>query len=315
VHLGVLHDGKPVRQRPSRCAGPDDALAKKSWYDALEINVEKRMSHGLQVQGAFTWSKTEDTSSGSFAGDNFAGDISPTIPWWDLRIVKGLSDFHVGRNLIINALWQIPTLATFRGPGGWIARGWELGGIAELSDGVPVWPLDAAGGDLMGQGNSEPIDIPSRLTGGACSSLINPASGRHGNLQYINAGCLIHPVAPTQAFFTANCDKSFVPPTGASPLTCINLLGNLGRNTVIGPGLFNVDFSMVKDNHIRRISEAFRIQFRAEFFNILNHANFASPVDNLVPFDPTGAPVSGFGRLDTTQTPGREIQFALKIIW
>jgi hypothetical protein len=307
--------------------GPAGALVQttlwqsKSWYDALEINVEKRISHGLQVQGAFTWSKTEDTSSGSFAGDNFAGDISPTVPWWDLRIVKGLSDFHVGRNVVINALWQIPTPAAFRGPGGWIARGWELGGIAELSDGVPVWPLDA-GIDLMGQGNSEAIGFPDRVAG---CPLILPSSGRHGSLQYINPACLTNAQAPNQAFFNANCDQN--PPigqkrtpvplssTGLSPLTCFNLLGNLGRNTVVGPGLFNVDFSMVKDNHISRISEAFHIQFRAEFFNILNHANFAPPIHNLVPFDSTGSPVPGFGRLDATQTPGREIQFALKVVW
>ena len=75
------------------------------------------MSHGLQVQGAFTWSKTEDTSSGSFAGDNFAGDVSPTVPWWDPGIIKGLSDFNVGRNLVINALWQVPTPAVaYAGP-------------------------------------------------------------------------------------------------------------------------------------------------------------------------------------------------------
>jgi carboxypeptidase family protein/TonB-dependent receptor-like protein len=292
----------------------------KSWYNALEINIEKRMTHGLQVQGAFTWSKTEDTSSGSFAGDNFAGDINPTIPWWDLRIVKGLSDFNVGRNLVINALWQIPTPATFRGPGGWIARGWELGGIAVLSDGVPIWPLDL--GPNLGQGNSEPIDFPDRVAG---CSLTLPSSGRHGSLQYINPACFTNAQAPNQAFFNANCDPN--PPiglngtplplssAGLSPLTCFNLLGNLGRNTVIGPGLFNIDFSMVKDNHIRRISEAFHIQFRAEFFNMLNHTNFAPPVDNLVPFLPSGAPTPGFGRLDATQTPGREIQFALKMIW
>lgn len=293
----------------------------KSWYDALEINVEKRMSHGLQVQGAFTWSKTEDTSSGSFAGDNYAGDISPTIPWWDLRIVKGLSDFNVGRNLVINALWQIPTPAAFRGPGGWIARGWELGGIAVLSDGVPVWPLDA-GPDLMGQGNSEPIAFPDRVAG---CPLILPSSGRQGSLQYINPACFTNAQAPNQTFFNANCDPN--PPIGQnsarvplsstslSPLTCFNLLGNFGRNTVIGPGLFSVDFSMVKDNHIRRISEAFHIQFRAEFFNILNHTNFAPPIHNLVPFDQTGTPVPTFGRLDATQTPAREIQFALKLVW
>jgi hypothetical protein len=290
----------------------------KSWYDALEVNFEKRMSHGFQVQGAFTWSKTEDTSSGSFAGDNFAGDVSPTIPWWDLRIVKGLSDFNVGRNLVINALWQIPTPPSFRGPAGWLARGWELAAIASVSDGTPLWPL-SAGGDLMGQGNSEPIAIPSIVPG---CSLINPSSGRTGNLQYINPSCFTNALAPNQAFANANCDQGFFTrykaanPTlpAPNPLTCINLLGNLGRNTVIGPGLFNLDYSMLKNTKITRISEDFNIQFRADFFNVLNRANFTAPVDNLQPFDGSGAPVGGFGQLDSVG-PAREIQLAIKILW
>jgi hypothetical protein len=92
-------------------------------------------------------------------------------------------------------------------------------------------------------------------------------------------------------------------------------LGNLGRNTVIGPGLVNFDFSIVKNTKVPKISETFAVQFRAEFFNILNHTNFAPPVDNLEAIDATGNPVPGFGQIDATQVPNREIQFALKITW
>jgi hypothetical protein len=79
--------------------------------------------------------------------------------------------------------------------------------------------------------------------------------------------------------------------------------------------LFNIDFSTVKDTHITRISEAFDVQFRAEFFNVLNHPNFAPPVNNLEALSALGTPVPGFGLIDHTQVPGREIQFALKVIW
>jgi hypothetical protein len=220
---------------------------------------------------------------------------------------------------VINTLWQVPTPASFRSPAAWIARNWQLAAIASLSDGTPLWPL-SAGGDLMGQGNSEPIAIPDVIAG---CSLTNPSSGRTGNLQFINPNCFTNAVAPNQAFASANCDQGFFTrfknanPTlpAPNPLTCINLLGNLGRNTIIGPGLFNVDYSMLKDNKITRISESFDIQFRAEFFNILNHANFAPPVDNLQARDANGVPISGFGQLTRLQTPGREIQFALKVIW
>lgn len=289
----------------------------QSWYNSMQVRVDKRMSHGFQMGGSFTWGKSLDTSSSSFAGDNYSNNISPVIPWWDPAVVKGLSDFNVTRNLVINGLWQIQTPASFAGPAGWIARGWGLGGVFEASDGTPMWPLDGIDGDPMGQFNGAPIAIPDLVPG--CAT-INPSAGRHGLLQYINPDCFINAVAPSSAFFNAappfGCDKSFITP-GMSPLTCINLLGNLGRNSITGPGLLNVDFSAVKDNHIRALGETLDLQFRAEMFNVLNRANFAAvPAGNLEALDSTGSQVGKFGRLDAPlQVPNREIQFALKLIW
>ncbi len=317
-----FNPGYPVNSAIS----PNGAIQTTLWqsvsyYNSFQAQVVKQLSRGLQVQGSFTWSKTMDTSSGSFAGDNFAGDVSPTVPWWDLRITRGLSDFNVGRNLVVNALYEIPTSSSLHGPLGFLAKGWQIGGILSLSDGVPVWPLSppGQGADLMGQNNSEPISIPDRVRG---CPLTFPSSGRKGNLQYVNPTCFTNPIAPSQAFFSAappyGCDTTYIPtPAGQSPLTCFNLLGNLGRNTVIGPGLFNLDYSMVKNTKIPRISETFNLQFRAEFFNILNHPNFAPPDagSSLSPFDGSGNPVPGFGQLTSTQSPERQIQFALKVIW
>ena len=104
-------------------------------------------------------------------------------------------------------------------------------------------------------------------------------------------------------------------PFSAVPGSCSNLLGNVGRNSVIGPGLVDVDFSLIKNTYVRRISEAFNVQFRAEFFNVLNRTNFNSPIDNDVLFDDTGAPVGGAGVIDQTATTSRQIQLALKVIW
>jgi hypothetical protein len=101
-------------------------------------------------------------------------------------------------------------------------------------------------------------------------------------------------------------------PFSAVPGSCANLLGNAGRNVVVGPGLVDFDLSLMKNIPLR---ENFRLQFRAEFFNILNRANFAPPVDNSTLFDETGAPVGGAGSIDQTSTPSREIQFGLKLIW
>jgi hypothetical protein len=192
-----------------------------------------------------------------------------------------------------------------------------LGTILQASDGVPLWPLDGIEGDPMGQLNSEPLGIPDRLSGPGCSSLVNPGNPNN----YIKTQCFANAQAPS-GFNLANCDQAFITNFAANnpgqtlpANTCINLLGNLGRNSIIGPGLINVDYSMVKNTKIPKISESFNVQFRAEFFNVLNHANFAPPVNNLELFDPTGKLTPGFGQITNLQVPSREIQFALKFIW
>jgi hypothetical protein len=117
---------------------------------------------------------------------------------------------------------------------------------------------------------------------GGCNPIdLNFRNDNQGPL-YINptSSCFTVPMAPTPKFWTDNCDPappSFKGPLPPGDLRCFNLRGNVGRNTLIGPGLTNLDFSVVKNNTIRKISESFNVQFRAELFNILNHANFNVP--------------------------------------
>jgi hypothetical protein len=125
------------------------------------------------------------------------------------------------------------------------------------------------------------------------------------------------------AFFNSGggigCDQSFGSPDPAQPnyLWCTNLRGTAGRNLLTGPGTSNLDFSVFKNHSFKKISESFNVQFRAEFFNILNHANFAVPSspDRTDIFDPTGARVATSGVLNKTTTDPRDIQFALKFGW
>jgi hypothetical protein len=131
----------------------------------------------------------------------------------------------------------------------------------------------------------ETSERPNRLAGTGCGTLTNPGNPNH----YIKTECLAFPG--------------------------VNRWGNLGRNNLIGPGMSKLDVSVFKNNRIRRISETFNAQFRAEFFNILNHANFASPTDHATVFDQSGNPVSSAGLITSTQTISRQIQFALKLIW
>jgi len=291
----------------------------RSWYNAMQIKLDKRMSHGFQVQVAYTWSKSMDDSSGSTAGDTFSADIV-SEPWYNLSLNKGLSDFDVRHNIVINGLWNVPTVPRMGTFGDKVLGGWQLGIITTLGSGVPVSASMTAfnnafdlGGELIT--TNQP---PNLVAGCSAQNLVN--SGYRTSLLYIKQNCL--GIVPLTTANAAICDQSVATTVGAVttyssrvPGFCPNIRGDLGRDTIIGPGLFDMDFSVFKNNYIRKISETFNVQFRAEMFNVLNHANFA-PTTNLNPF--TGinlTPDPQFGKLTSTQVPDREIQMALKVIW
>jgi hypothetical protein len=281
-----------------------------SFYDALEIGITKRMSHGVQFQASYTWSKSIDNNSATMQGDQFTNGIT-SLDWFDPRLTRGLSDFNVPKTLVISATWQVPAIKSLSGPAAWAMNGWRLGGILKVSDGMPYTPTWATGGDPQGIGNSDDYAFPNRLTGKGCGTLVNPGNSDH----YVKTQCFAVPTAPSLAFYNANCDSSVGDPT---LLQCFNLRGNAGRNIIPGPGIQTLDFSVFKDNSISRISENFKVQFRAELFNILNHPNFGDPVigsGEADLFDANGAPIATVGKLTTTTTTAREIQFALKLIW
>ena len=283
-----------------------------SFYDALEVGVQKKMGHGVQLQGSFTWGKGIDTGSGTTAGDEYTNGLS-SLPWYDLKSVRGLSDFNVGRTLVIEGTWLVPSPKSFSGPAAWVTNGWELGAIYKVSDGTPFTATFGTNGDPQGLNSSDPWAFPNRLTGPGCNSLVNPGNPNN----YIKTQCFAIPSAPNMAFWTANCDPN-PPGTNGVPFPeCFNLRGNAGRNILIGPGLSNLDFSFFKNNYVKRISESFNAQFRAEIFNIFNRANFAVPATptNTDIFDSSGASTGVAGLLTSTTTTAREIQFALKVTW
>ena len=274
-----------------------------SYFDGMEVQVEKRMSHGFQMQGSYTWSRAIDGGDGSIASDSFLNSI-PGLFYFLPKYRRGPADFNITHNLTINYLWSIPTSDSFEGPLAWAAKGWQLGGIMQIKTGLPFTPL--IGGDPLGLLDSAPFGYPDRLTGSGCSAPVNPGNPNG----YIKLNCFALPVA-TPAI-AANC----APFTGdnGNPIlgTCANLLGNSGRNSVYGPGLVDFDFSVIKDT---KIFERFTVQFRAEIFNIFNRTNFNPPLANNTLFDQGGVPNPAAGVLDSTSTSSREVQFALKLIF
>src|SRR6266849_4237174 len=285
-----------------------------SSYHALELQLAKRMSHGFQVQGTFTWSKSIDTSSASVAGDTFGNSIS-SLDWFDLKLSRGLSDFNVGRTLVVNGTWEVPTPKSTSGFAKSALGGWELGIIFTASDGIPSTPTWGTGSDPANTNSGDDWAYVNRLGGAGCKTLTNP-----GHLNYIKQDCFSVPTAPDLAFWNANCDPappSLGGPLAAGDLRCFNLRGNTGRNILSGPGLTSLDFSLFKNNYIKKISERFNVQFRAEIFNIINHPNFAPPITptNTDIFDATGTLSGGVGQLTKTTASPREIQFAVKVIF
>jgi len=296
----------------------------RSYFNALELQLAKRMSHGFQMQGTFTWGKSIDTSSATLAGDAFNNSIS-SLDWFDMKLTRGLSDFNVGRTLVVNGTWEVPPAKSFSGPARWLTDGWELGVIFTASDGVPFTPTWGTGGDPSNSNSSDDFAYPNRLGGSGCNTLTNPGNPNN----YIKTQCFSVPTAPDPAFWGANCNPfppsiqpsdPTLPPVPATFPQCFNLRGNAGRNSLIGPGITSLDFSVFKNNHIKRISENFNVQFRAEIFNIINHANFAPPGPgdgntDIFAADGTSLAGSTAGALVRTTIPERQIQFAIKIIF
>ncbi|HET6932709.1 MAG TPA: TonB-dependent receptor, partial [Candidatus Acidoferrum sp.] len=295
----------------------------RSYFNAMELQLAKRMSHGFQVQGTFTWGKSMDTSSATVAGDAFGNSIS-SLDWFDMKLNRGLSDYNVGRSFVLNATWELPSPKSWSGAAKWISGGWQLGTILTLSDGVPFTPNWGTGDDPANTNSSDDFAYPNRLRGPGCGTAVNPGNPTN----YIRTQCFQLPTAPNLAFWNANCNPN--PPTfgpitdpnnpgpGLPPLVCFNLRGNAGRNIMIGPGITSLDFSVFKNNHIRRISENFNVQFRVEMFNIINHPNFGPPGPgdgNTDIFASDGSPNGIAGALVRTTVPERQIQFAIKFIF
>src|ERR1700676_4037232 len=279
-------------------------------YHSLQAQVKKNMTHGLQAQASFTWGRSIDTSCAGSIGDNFYNSVS-SLPFFSTKLNRGPSDFNVGKNLVTNLEWEIPSPKSLSGAAEWALSGWQVGGIFEVSSGVPF--SVTISGDPLGLGNTDPFDRPSRLNGPGCGNPVNPGNP----FNYIKLECFGLPQQPP-GLAPGVCQPFPADPTQTS---CANLLGNAGRNQLTGPGLINFDVSLFKNMKFKRISENFYAQFRVEFFNVFNHPNFSPPVDNAAIFDSTGASLAappgngGAGTITSTVTTSRQMQVALKFIW
>ena len=284
-------------------------------FHGMEAQLTQRVSHNLQGQISYTWSRCIDTSSGSAASDQYRNSLAATL-WIDPNTHRGPCDTNVGQNFIVNTVYDIPYSKSATGLKKFVIGDWQLSGIFRASSGQPFSVV--IGGDPLGLNSAVPFDFPDRLTGTGCSSPVNPGNPNN----YIKLNCFTVPTAtPASAAlctpFMTTGDPTATPAIPSVPIagTCQNRMGNGGRNELTGPGIVNLDFSIYKTFPVTKISERANLQFRVETYNLFNHADFAPPNANNTLFDSNANPVAGAGLIDQTTIPSREIQFALKLTW
>jgi hypothetical protein len=256
--------------------------AANSNYNALQIDFNRRFSHGLALRGAYTWSKSLD--DGDSVNQTTAGNAPGLVSNpYDIGADYGPATFDV-RNLgAINAIYDLPFgrgrqfAANWSGFANGLVSGWSVNSIVLVQSGFPFTPQLSYN--------------PS-----------NNGDTRNPVRPYINPNF-------TGPIITGNVNQYFNPAAFLQPPPNSGFYGNLGRNTLTGPGLATWDFSTIKDT---RVSERLSMQFRTEIFNLLNRANFNTP--NLIVFTPSG--VSGTaGAITSTATTARQVQFGLKLLW
>jgi len=282
----------------------------QSTYNSLQMSLTKRLSRRLQFLAAYTFAKSLDNASGFSVS---TGDALDGFPGrgnqFDNRANRGVSDFDRTHRVVLSYLWDLPPPAfsessTF---GRLLFSNWQVAGIITAMSGLPIDVFDSNAGSFYFGPNvnaSRPSWVPGATRSTAMSNV--PAG------YFFNPFAFIRPVVLTGQVIPSSDGTATAGATGTD-------LGNVGRNVLRGPAQNNVDFSIIKRFPI---SESKNIEFRAEFFNLFNHVNFANPVSNFnaVPstsINPNTGQITGdtgdFGRITGTSNNPRLIQFALKL--
>ena len=294
------HGANPALANPGLANSTSWVAEGISNYNALEIDVRHQISHGFQLRGAYTWSKNLDDGSAwnTSVSSNTPAYVSfPGNP----KLDYGLAATNISHAVAINGSWELPfgksRLFSARASGMTqrIAAGWTLSGIATIQSGFPFSPQ--LGYNPTGNGDSRNPVRPQ----------LNPDfHDKH------------YPKTATE-WFDPNAFLAPAPGT----------FGNAGRDSLTGPGLTNVDFSLAKN---AAIGERLHAQFRVEYFNVLNHTNFTTPnavvlstgpMPNNQPLLPAPpiltptvqTPSPTAGQMTATATTSRQLQFALKLLF
>ena len=260
-----------------------------SSYNALQFKFKHSGPSGAQFQFLYTLSRAMDEMTTVATGD-LASSPQSSMDAEDRSRDHARSSLDALNNVVVNFSNPLPFRFENKAASA-LLGGWEFSGITTLTSGRPITVRVGFEYDHNEDGG---VGERPDLVPGANQ---NPIEG-------VTAGCPGIPAGEK----LGTPDRWFDP--CAFQLGEEGFFGNLGRNTVLGPGLFNVDFSLHKNFDL---GERADLQFRAEFFNILNHANFGLPT--LRNFVTSGSRRASAGVVTDTTTTGREIQFALKLVF
>jgi Carboxypeptidase regulatory-like domain/TonB-dependent Receptor Plug Domain len=250
--------------------------AGANWYNALETSISQRLSHGLQFQVSYTFSKdlaTDLTSTiGANGGNGLVGDQNNPLRRY------GPDNFNRPHRLVISYLYQLPSPRNLTAAWGRVAGGWAISGVSIFQSGHPLSITVSSPLNAFGIATDFPQIVPD-------CRIATPAFSVEATLNnYFNTKC-----------FTS------LPKIGVDGTTGF---GNAGVGIVQGPGQVNTDLALIKKIAVRWPAESANVEFRTEFFNAFNHPQFSDPNTNLSS--------ATFGHILTTAVNPRVMQFALK---
>jgi hypothetical protein len=254
----------------------------ESFYNSLQLSAVKRYAGGWRAQLSYTFSRAVEDSSGINSQD-FSNTAIYGLDWYDLTRDRGLASFHAKHNLTFNWTWDLPVARSSQGLAAVLLKGWQLNNITTVRSGHPF--TAQLGFNRSGNLNTTSFSMHERPD--------------------LKPGCSTSPVlGGPDRYFDVNCFQ--LPPA--------NQRGNLGRNTLIGPGLVSIDLALVKSIALGGDRS---LQLRAECFNVPNHPNFAVPSGRTVftGVNADGSPIVAptWGRITSTVTTSRQIQLGVKL--
>ncbi|HET9741236.1 MAG TPA: carboxypeptidase regulatory-like domain-containing protein [Terriglobales bacterium] len=271
----------------------EDTSNGTSNYNALWITGTKHFSRGFQFDANYVWSKSLDEASQNFEGVTVQNSLNPFADY-------GPSDFDARHHVTFSGTYELPFKANR------LVSGWRFGTILQLQSGNPLSitsgspKTGATTASFTGIGNLRP-DLTGPLS--PVGTTILPS----GFVQYFsNSVC-----DPTQAA-TCTGGQAFTIPVAVVNGTNVYHFGDLSRNSLVGPGFEDVDFSLTKTT---KITERLSNEFRIETFDLFNHPNFGNPGLTAQPGS------ASFGVIRATRNPtgdagsSRQLQIALKLIF